>query len=123
MTRAPPLRPPVPDFGRHAPKSRSPAASTTQAARAAFFGYRFPCTVSLILNTPAFGLEGTSRSSFKICASIAQLVPTGEALAETSRRAGWPRGSVLCDAIGAEGAARRPPAQSKFRRVDDEEQS
>src|SRR3954468_16426766 len=110
MTRAPPLRSPVPDFGRHAPKSSSPAASMTQAARAAFFGYRLPRTVSLILNTPAFGLEGTARSGFKICASIAHLVPAGEALAEASRRAGWPRGSVLCDAIDAEGAARGPPS-------------
>src|SRR5215203_5356189 len=112
MTRAPPLRSLVPDFGRQAPSRSSPAASSTQKARA-FFGYRLPRTVSLILNTPVFGPGGSSRSAFKICASIAHLRPSGEAF----RRAGWPRGNVLCDATGVGGDGPRVVVVNNFRRV------
>src|SRR5215212_6652460 len=110
MTRVPPLRGLSPDFGRHAPSRSSARASSTHAARAAFsfFGYRLPRTVSPILNTPTFGLGGTSRSDFKICASIAHLVPEGEASAGPSgARAGRGRRSVRCYRRGRGGPAGR----------------
>src|SRR3712207_7979056 len=86
MTRVPPFRGLSADFGRHAPSASSAAASRAQRGRAAFFEDSLPRTVSLICNTPAFGLGGTSRLSFKIWASITHSVPKGEGWTEGSRR-------------------------------------